>query len=175
MLIWTIQCIDDDEISCPLPTAGPAGSTVNLGYFTAMIRLCQLSSIVSKKLSSVSSLRLPAVQLINNVNGMSERLERLKQTITSDVDIQLPMNLAELPSGFNNHEALTIQFLYYTVLWQIHSPLFYPWSRAALLDSKQATKVKAYLSCSASIVAESSKRAILESRYIQLDASCSLL
>lgn len=165
------KSIEDYEISSHVPTCCPLGGSVHLGYFTAMVKLSQLLSLVNKKLSQVRSTGSAAEGLVKVIQDLDHSLEELQQSLVDVLGVKLPLDLSNIPANLNNHQALSIQSLYYNVVWDIHTPLTYPWLRGAFaLDQDAPTR--AQIQASSSTVATSSRAAVLGTRHIYLDPNC---
>ncbi|KID91330.1 Transcription factor, fungi, partial [Metarhizium majus ARSEF 297] len=182
---WALYCLDkqiasrsgrpssieDYEISSHVPTCCPLGGSVHLGYFTAMVKLSQLLSLVNKKLSQVRSTGSAAEGLVKVIQDLDHSLEELQQSLGDVLGVKLPLDLSNIPANLNNHQALSIQSLYYNVVWDIHTPLTYPWLRGAFaLDQDAPTRTQ--IQASSSTVATSSRAAVLGTRHIYLDPNC---
>lgn len=173
-ILMFFQAIEDDEITCRMPTSCPPGSSVNLHYLRVFVRLCQLYSVVDKRLSSARLSRQTSEELVRNVQELVERLDSLQQSFRAELGLELPLDLAKLPDYFNIKQALSIQFTYYNLLWEIHTPLLHPWYRGTP-NLKQHPEYRSQIKSSTSVVASTSRAAILDSKYIQIGVDCPLL
>ncbi|KAJ9494771.1 hypothetical protein H2202_009672 [Exophiala xenobiotica] len=184
-VFWAIYCldkqvavrsgrpslIDDEDINCPLPTSERSDGSVNARYTQACIKINHLSSVTRKMLFKASAWRQAPRHLVNNVTTLQMKLEELRASLKLQCQIDLPMNITKPPAGLNMQQALSIQFLYYNLVWDIHTTLAHPWFRGVTgLDRHPDFQVQISQSCA--IVAETSRATILDSRFIQLDANC---
>lgn len=138
-----------------------------------MIKLCQLSSLVNKTLANVLALRFSPEESVRNVADMNERLEQLRQSLRAELQLNLPLDLAQTHPGLNNHQILCLQTTYYSILWDIHTPLVYPWFQA-ISKTRDQPNILPQIQKSKSSVAATSRSAILELKHIQIDANSSL-
>ncbi|EXJ75923.1 uncharacterized protein A1O5_00431 [Cladophialophora psammophila CBS 110553] len=184
-IFWAIYCldkqiacrsgrpsiIDDEEINCQLPTCDRSDGSVNVRYIQACIKINHLSSVMRKMLFKAAAWRQAPEELVNNVGMLQKKLEELRVSLRDQCQINLPMNLTKPPAGLNMQQALSIQFLHHNLAWDIHTTLAHPWFRGVTgLDRHPDFQGQIAESCS--IVAETSRAAILDCRFIHVDASC---
>ncbi|KAI1629537.1 fungal-specific transcription factor domain-containing protein [Exophiala viscosa] len=183
-VFWAIYCldkqiacrsgrpglIDDEEINCQLPTSGRSDDSVNVRYTQACIEINHLASRIRKMLFTASAWRQAPENLVNNVTMLQMKLDALRANLKAQCQIDLPLKITKPPAGLDMQQALSIQFLYYNLVWDIHTTLAHPWFRGTGLDRHPDFQLQIAQSCS--IVAETSRAAILDCRFIQLDASC---
>ena len=122
-------------------------------------------------LFTASAWRQAPEELVNNVQMLQLKLEELRNSLWNQGQIDLPMNIAKPPAGLTMQQALSIQFLHSNLVWDIHTTLAHPWFRDATgLDRHPGFQDRIAKSCA--IVAETSRAAILDCRFIHLDANC---
>lgn len=122
-------------------------------------------------LFKASAWRQAPEHLVNHVTMLQMKLDELRASLKDQCQIELPMNIIKPPPGLDIQQALLIQFIYYNLVWDIHTTLAHPWFRGVTgLD--RHPDFQAQISQSCAIVAETSRAAILDSRFVQLDASC---
>lgn len=139
-----------------------------------MIKLCQLLSLSSKKLASTEAFQQPIEKLVETVQDLERSIKNLRQSCKEEFGLPLPMDLSSPPEFLTSRQAMCIQSLYYNLVWDIHTPLVYPWyhlTQKAIISSTGKLQIDA----STSIVLETSKDAILDSQLVHIDASCPLL
>ncbi|KIW32374.1 uncharacterized protein PV07_03926 [Cladophialophora immunda] len=184
-IFWAIYCldkqiacragrpsvIDDEEINCRLPTSDRADGSVNVRYVQACIRINHLSSVIRQALFRAAAWRQTPEELVNNVVVLQKKLDELRASLRDQCQLDLPMNLTNPLGGLNMQQALSLQFLYYNLTWDIHTTLAHPWFRGVTgLDRHPDFQGQIAESCL--IVAETSRAAILDCRFIHIDASC---
>ncbi|EXJ69162.1 uncharacterized protein A1O5_08097 [Cladophialophora psammophila CBS 110553] len=187
-IFWAIYCLeksialrsgrpsitDDDDISCQIPIYGPPGSAVDVVFCNLWIRFAQLSSLVSKRLSSVQAFRRTTSATIDNVIDLDQQLRSLKDSMAYIFCVDAPINPSSLPAGMSLNQALDVQFTYYDLLSHIHTALTYPWSQA-MLRPQENDKHRKQIETSCSIVADAARSIILATKWVHLDANCSVL
>ncbi|KIW09874.1 hypothetical protein PV08_11975 [Exophiala spinifera] len=183
-VFWAIYClekqiacrsgrpsmIDDEEVNCPLPTLDRSDGSVNVRYIQACIRLNHLSSVVQRTLFKASKWRQASKELVHNVKMLQTKLEELRDDLRDLCSIELPLNMTNLPANLSLPQALSIQFLYYNLVWDTHTTLAHPWFRS-VKGVEQHLDFKGQIAQSSSFVAETSRAAVLDFRFIHLDAN----
>jgi hypothetical protein len=81
---------------------------------------------------------------------------------------------AHLPNGLTLRRAQSLQYHYFSLVLDINTPLTYPWSGIGTY-AKKDTADFAQMQISLNTVAQASRSAIIATRHIQIDASCSSL
>lgn len=157
--------MEDDDITCQVPPSI---------YFQALVRISRLSSIAYRKLASASALQSAPEEWVNNVVKMDNMLEELRHSLKDTLNLHFPLDLANIPTVLNSHEAVSLQFLFYTLTWDIHSALAHPWCRD-IFNLDKSHEYRSQIDRSSKILAETSKTAILECRFVHCDANCSLV
>ncbi len=159
--------MEDDEISCLVPPVAPGGRPGNATYCHMLIEMMKLSSLPKKRLSSARALRQSAEQLVETVRELSHGLDELRKFLLVDT----LLDLSTLPEGINLRQALSIQYNYFCLIMDIHTPLATPWS-VPFSSAKEGTAVSSRVEVSCAAVAQASRDAILTSRQIRVDAAC---
>ncbi|KEF55737.1 uncharacterized protein A1O9_08487 [Exophiala aquamarina CBS 119918] len=184
-VFWAIYCldkqiscrsgrpsiIDDEEINCNLPNPNGTDGSVSMRYIQAYIKISHLSSITRKMLSKAAGCRQAPQELVDNVLKLDVKLEDLRINLQNQCQIDLPMKLTELPAGLDMRQAISLQFLYYNLVWDIHTTLAHPWFRD-IIGLERYSEFQSQIVNSCAIVAETSRAVILDCRLIQIDASC---
>jgi hypothetical protein len=146
---------------------------MNVTYSTTMTRLCQLSSRVAKRLSNAHALRQSPEELANTIQKLDQELIVLKSSLQDIVHLDTPINPSRLVVGISAGQAMSIQSMYYGMVFDIHTPLTYPWSRG-IPSLSQLPNVQSQVEASSAIVADTSRKAIMASTFVQPDANCSI-
>lgn len=168
------QAMDDDEISCQVPQNALDGFSGNIVYCHTLIELMRLSSTAKKRLSSAHALRQAPRQLIETVCDLNKRLQELKLSTQHRFRLDSPLEVSQLPIGITLRQAQSLQYHYFCLVLDINTPLAYPWS-GIYAYAKQDTAASALFDASWDAVAQVSRSAILATRQIRVDASCSAL
>lgn len=135
------------------------------------MRLC---STTKKRLSSAKALRQTPAQLIETVRSLSQQLDALKHSIQHIIILDAPLELDQLPQGMTLRQAQSLQAHYFSLVLDINTPLTYPWS-GVRESVEQDMGALAQIEASCNAVAIVSRAAILATRQIRVDASCTAL
>jgi hypothetical protein len=167
--------IDDDEITCPLPSAGCARSALNLAYFHSLIRIAQASSKIEKRLSAVRCSRFGPASTIEAVQQLNTELLRVKITLDDSFSLSLgkQIDITQLPGSLNLEQYLYIQYAYLTAMLSIHSVLAYPWVRA-LVGVRSGDQFREAVLRSVNASAQTARAAVLLTESIQFKAHTSV-
>jgi hypothetical protein len=143
-------------------------------YCNVLIELMRLCSATKKRLSSAKALRQTPAQLIETVRSLSQELDALKHSMQHIIVLDAPIELAQLPQGMTLRQVQSLQAHYFSLVLDINTPLAYPWSDVReSVEQDMAALVQIETSCNA--VANISRAAILATRQIRVDASCTAL
>ncbi|KEF54370.1 uncharacterized protein A1O9_09536 [Exophiala aquamarina CBS 119918] len=165
--------IDDDDISCDAPeTLLPADSSSDT-FCTICIKLSQIQSRAYKRLSSARALRQSAEELIRAVAELHEEVILFKRTINHIIDLDEQLDEMPMPRMMTMFQLIMVYFLYYSVLFDIHTPLMLPWFH--LTGSKRFDTFHPQVQNSCAIIARTARVAILGCRLVQLDANTPVL
>lgn len=148
----------------------PPDSTVNLEYFNILIRLARLSSLASKRLSTVRAFQQGPESLVRSVADLHEQLVTLKDSLDPLISLDGPLDPNMLPSGMTLQQTMYLRSAFFSLSLDIHTSLTYPWSRSMLgltphVEMRDQVKKSTYL------VAETCRQAILATEHIHFDAS----
>ena len=183
-LFWTIYCVekliayrsgrpsalDDDDISCRVPTRVIAGSAMDLDVLTAYVQHAQISSRISQRLASVKAFQQSLPVLIQTVQDLSQQLQHWRDSLPPFLQMEHDISTAELPRNVQVLHVVKIRYLYYGSLIAIHPIFAYPWINA-MFGNVQTQALRNQISISSTVVAEAAKNLILAVKYIRIDAA----
>ncbi|KAF2810174.1 uncharacterized protein BDZ99DRAFT_387355, partial [Mytilinidion resinicola] len=187
-MFWSICCLekqicsrsgrpsamDDDEISCQVPQRALNGRPDVASYCHILIELTRLSSAAKKRLSSAHALRQAPGQLIETVRALNKELHDLKFSMQDEFCLDAPLEVSELPKDITMRQAQSLQYHYFCLIMDINTPLAYPWSSICTY-AKRDMAASAQIDASWNAVAQASRSAILATRHIRVDATCSAM
>ncbi|KAK4939633.1 hypothetical protein LTR10_020133 [Elasticomyces elasticus] len=165
----TLMLIDDDDVSCQVPTSAPPNSTVNVEYFNILIRLARLSSLVSKRLSTVRAFQQGPESVVRSVAELDEQLDALRNSIDPTISNSTETETSLLSSSMTLQQISYLRSTLFSLTLDMHTSLTYPWSRSMLGLTPCAT-LRDQVNRSTQIVAETCRKAILASDHVQFDA-----
>ncbi|KIW30214.1 uncharacterized protein PV07_05973 [Cladophialophora immunda] len=189
-LFWALYCLEkgasgcsgrpsmlmDEDINCEWPVAEPGSNSVNETYCSILIRLAQMSSTVTRRLSNIDSSQQPqpAQDLASTVAELDAENRRLGELLQPYLSLDKPASLPTPDGELTVQQAVYIRLYYYNITLDIHTILSNPWSRAAFnLRDHPASRLQ--MEKSVQTVATTARNAILASQYIHIDACTPLL
>ena len=164
------QRIDDDDISCELPTWAPDGNNDFLECFRLYIDQAKLTSVISKAFLTLKARRLPLIEKANLVRQVDRRL---RDWYNNMPDKFKTMALAEphtLPPGIRTEHILYLHFSYHGNLAATHSIFGHPWNVDITSDTEDRI-VKDQIKMSDEALADSARNIILATRWVAIDAA----
>lgn len=147
---------------------------MNHAACTVLIKLHRLCSLVGKSLSSAKAFRQNPTDLLQTVTCLDEKVRALGEEVEVVLSMKTPLDPSCLPRNLSLKLALALHFTYYSLLFDIHTTLTYPWSRG-IISLRQHPSFRDQVERSYSIVAKASREAILATRNVPLDAACPFL
>ncbi|OAL31714.1 hypothetical protein AYO20_08107 [Fonsecaea nubica] len=164
--------IDDSDITLPLPTTVSPGSTLNLKFAVTLILVSHLSSMVSKRLTSMYALRQGLDYLVHVVSKLDEKLEALKKSLEPILSSSSMQTVpGHRPSGMSLKQILFLRYAISNVTLGIHTSLTHPWAEYLFAHQKRRAELQPQIDRSSQIVAETCRNAIRMISKIQFDAS----
>ncbi|KAK5739936.1 hypothetical protein LTR17_005032 [Elasticomyces elasticus] len=144
-IFWAIYClekqiasqasrpsiIDDDEVTCPIPSAGYVPGAFSLSYCHSLIRISKVSSHIEKGLSAVRCSRMGAAATVQAVHQFEAELVAAKDSIYGAFGLVLgeTVDLNKLPNKMTLDQCIYVQVAYCTAMLSVHTVLAYPWMR----------------------------------------------
>ena len=136
---------------------------------TICIKMTQILSRAYKRLSSARALRQSTKELVEAVTELDQEVNALKRSIEHVISLDEPLDTFPASAKMSMFQSTLIYFVYYELLFEIHSPLMLPWVGHTSARHLQAFQSEFERSCS--IVAETARAAILASRFVHLNAN----
>ena len=146
---------------------------MNLKYFNVLIQLSQISSGVSKQLSTIQIQRDGAQALVRKILELDQRLNVLKKDLETFIILGNPVNPDRLPLDLNLQQTVSLQCTYHSIVIDVHSTLTYPWSRN-LLGLPPDRFVQSQVEKSFEVVADTCHNSMLTLQYVHIDAATPL-
>ncbi|OCL02150.1 hypothetical protein AOQ84DRAFT_349537 [Glonium stellatum] len=164
------SAIDDDDISCQIPTTTPEGSAINFDFFIQIIKHAQITSAIAKELSSVKASKQPPEVIIEKAHELDQRLRDWKDNIPPHLKPELPFRFAYLLPGTHLYHIVYLHFAYYGSLIAIHSVFTYPWNSSGFTRNPTSA-IRDQISASTQIVVDASRKIILATKFIDVNGS----
>lgn len=157
-----------------IPTYSPAGHNVRIPYCTVLIHLSRFSARSRKEiLGAVHSARSLG-DVITAAHSLDNELWLLRDLVRPTIDLGASLYVSRPVNDISLNQALHLQYTYYSLIIDIHTPITYPWSRSRLALSNNA-EFKRSLDKSLCAVADASQAIIMATRHIRIEASCPVL
>ncbi|TVY54622.1 putative transcriptional regulatory protein [Lachnellula cervina] len=158
------SAIDDDDISCHLPTTAPAGSSNNVGFCTYVIKHAQLSSQIGKRFSTVQAYRQSPESIVKTACELDQKLREWRDSLPPSMHPGTIINSSEIPPNLDTVHVIYLHYAFFGSLISIHSTVTYPWSDMSGRNGNMALRNQ--VDISTQIVADASRNIILATKYI---------
>lgn len=166
-----LQVIDDDDISCALPTWAPNASSMFVKCFRKIVDQAMLSSTIAKTFATVKARQRPLREKAHLVKKFNTSLQSWYDDLSSDLKITFPFDARSTPQGLRAEHLINLHLSYYGNMTAIHSILGHPWnlSNATFVDQDNVVKEN-QIKTSGDALADASRKLILITRSIPIDA-----
>jgi hypothetical protein len=163
--------IDDDDISCALPTWAPNASFSFIEWFRNIVDQAKMSSSIAKSFATVKARQRPLREKAHLVKEVNSHLRFWYKPLCPDLKIAFPVDTKKLPRGLCAEHLIYLHLFYYGNLAAIHSIFGHPWNlNDAQFGMQDDTVVMAQVEASSDALAEASRSIILVTRSISVDA-----
>lgn len=163
--------VDDSDVTVELSTNVSPGSTLNLKFSQSLILVAQLSSMVSKQLTSMQALRQGLDYLADMVIEFDEKLEALKQSLEPILGLSTMPKAGPSTSGLTANQSLYLRYAIINLTLSIHTTLTHPWAQYITAHQRPGAEAQMQIDKSFQIVAETCRSAIRLVKLIQFDSS----
>ncbi|KAJ9615103.1 hypothetical protein H2200_001177 [Cladophialophora chaetospira] len=164
------MAIDDDDISCQIPTSIAQGSSVEVLLLTHKVKLARISSRILRRLTSVKAFQQSTDEITQAVAELTKELEQWRN--------ELPASLRPGTGKDVSNSTLRDRFLFaqyfdyafHASLVAIHQVFAYPWI-AELIGNEGSPSTTDQVAQSTQIVAEAARNMILLAKDVKIQAS----
>ncbi|RSL58714.1 hypothetical protein CEP54_007604 [Fusarium duplospermum] len=122
------SAIDDDYISCPVPTSMKRGSSISSEFFTKTVAQAQISSSISKLLNSAKAMSAAPETILARVQDLDKRLEVWRESLHPVYQTRAPFKPSVLSPEMQIYHVLFLHFCYHVLVIAIHGVFCYPWT-----------------------------------------------
>ncbi|KAH7126494.1 fungal-specific transcription factor domain-containing protein [Dactylonectria estremocensis] len=164
------SAIDDDYISCPIPTTLKRGSTVSLEFVSKTIAIAQISSAVAKRLHTAKAMKQPPETLLETVQDLDNQLKLWRECLGPLFRARAPFKTHGLPPGTQVYHILYLHCTYYALVIAVHGVFCYPWNRPDLQASTDP-EIHTQIRRSTEAVADASRQIILAAQRLEITAT----
>lgn len=168
-----VQTVDDDEISCDIPTELPDGSRSGVDMAVAAIEHSRICAKISKQLLSTRAFDQSPEALFDTMESMENKLQTWRNALPNH--LTLPKQNNSLPTRRSSYQPtadiLRLHYLYWGSVIALHANFHYPWISSLFIRSERFFEDRIVRS---SIRAAEASREILSTlKDIELDTSFS--
>ncbi|KAF2658702.1 hypothetical protein K491DRAFT_253954 [Lophiostoma macrostomum CBS 122681] len=165
--------IDDDDISCELPSWAPDSNPNIVEYFKCCVEQAQVSSVIAKSFLTAKARRLPLSQKIDPVRRIDRTLRNWYQALPVKFTTAVFAEPQSLPHGLRSEQILYLHFSYHGNMAATHSIFGHPWNvePSAYLDDPT---IQDQAIASGEALSHAARNIILATRWITVDASAPL-
>lgn len=142
---------------------------MNLEFCTILSELSQMSSVVSKQLSTARAHRRRIETLVTTVSELHEQLEAVKQRVDSALYLTSRFHPNLISSTMTLQQVMYLRYLFFNITLNIHTNMTSP-SAYSVLNHTTDTLLLSQAQKSAQIVVDTCCSAIKSTEYIHLDA-----
>ena len=174
MLTRPSKMIDDGHISYRTPDSNAPPTSSYHVYSIALIRLAQMSSLISKKFSHLETMQKPQELIVQTISELTESLESLKEFLDRLVDLDSPLEPCRQGIDIDLQQAIYIRMTYYVAVLDSHALVLYPWS-LRILNLADHPQIQVQVGSSAEMVLKTSRLMRLGTQFVRLDTSTSTL
>ncbi|KIW30212.1 uncharacterized protein PV07_05971 [Cladophialophora immunda] len=183
-LFWTIYCLekriayvngfnsmlDDNAVTCPLPTMSPNSSHAETVFLTYCIQHAKMLSEIMQGWGCKRLFDVSAEKCHHTFQHLDRKLEDWRESLPDFAKVRKRNSRLEVPRDWNPHAVTYLQCAYNAVLMEIHFPLVCPWM-SQLLGAEASPATKDQAIHSSALVAEAARNVILTSNTGSINAS----
>ncbi|KIW86369.1 hypothetical protein Z517_01765 [Fonsecaea pedrosoi CBS 271.37] len=162
--------IDDDDITCQLPTDQLGGNHADLDYFIGSITLAQISGRIWRMTKRLRRSTPTFQEIVDSISELDSALGDWYSSLPSSVKIDPASH--SLPTDIHPYKALFLYCGYQARLILLHSMLVRPWNEVpALLGEYDKDRFRKHVWNSTEIVAEAARSIIRCLQHINVTRS----
>jgi hypothetical protein len=167
-----LQIIDDDDISCELPSWTPDANSNLVECFQQIVKQAMLSSEIARSFLTVKAREKSLIDKVKLIEHFDTRLRTWLDDLPTIFKLDVPTKAELLPRGIRIEHLLYLHLSYYGNMAAIHSVLGYPWNVTSDPEiNSDNSAIKEQVASSDIALTEASKNIILVTRSISVDAS----
>lgn len=165
------QAIDDDDISCEIPTEICPGSTIDVEACTGLIRHAKISSQVSKNLTSVKAFQQSPSDFLGAAMTLDAQLREWRESLPGALRPADKLRAFQMPSSARSFSIIHAHYAYYGTLIAIHTMIAYPWIRSTVFDQERNAVAHDQIVSSSNTVADAARNIIVIARSLGIDGA----
>ncbi|KAM5357363.1 hypothetical protein ACJZ2D_016339 [Fusarium nematophilum] len=182
-LFWSLYCfekhlslrsgrpsgINDDDISCEIPSIAPDGNPHKLEWFLLVIKLAKISSSIIQKFSTVKGRQQSPPYMAKLVQQHDEDLRRWYESVPELYKQNPAAKTMGLPSGILDEHLHYLNLSYHGCLSVVHCILAHPWNIPGQVED-QDERIQERVEYSVKTLAKCSRDVILTTRSIKVNS-----
>ncbi|PQE06909.1 Fungal specific transcription factor domain-containing protein [Rutstroemia sp. NJR-2017a BBW] len=163
--------IDDDDISCSLPSTQVSDSTTRIEPLIYIAQHARISSRIAKQLASGKSFRQTHAKTLEVIQELNTELQEWRDSLPPFLQPDAPTTRhGKRPQNINEYHVMYLRYAYYGSIIAIHSILTHPWN-SSLFGSGQSSALQDRISISSHLVVNAARGIILDTDAIHITAS----
>ncbi|KAH7145530.1 fungal-specific transcription factor domain-containing protein [Dactylonectria estremocensis] len=182
-LFWSLYCfekhlslrsgrpstINDDDISCEIPSQAPDGNQNRLEWFLLVIRLAKISSSIIQNFSTARARQQSLLRAVELVQEHEEELKRWYEDVPDLYKQNASAKTIDLPSGILDEHLHYLNLSYHGSLAVVHCIFGHPWNIPGPVEDHDEA-VKERIARSLTALANASRDIILSTRSIKVNS-----
>lgn len=163
--------INDDDITCEIPTKVHPGSAIELDMLTYIIQTCQFYNQISRQLLSTRALHETPAKMLRLVKQFDIQLQAWKEALPSHLRPTDFLKQFKMPGTNRSLGLMTAHCSFYDLIMIIHSIFVYPWvidSFSDNLDADLALEIRAQTATSSRLVANAARSLVIIARNLDM-------
>lgn len=165
--------INDDDITCKIPTTVYPGSKIDIEMFTYTIETCRLYDQVNKQLIAIRALHEPPAKMLSFVGRFDKQLRTWKESMPSQLRPSEFLRQFTMAGTMRLLGLMSVHSSFYDLVMVTHSIFMYPWVVSSFSsdgDPNFARKLKAQTMTSSHLVANAARSLIVMTRSLDMDS-----
>jgi hypothetical protein len=185
-LFWALYCcekliahrsgrpsaIDDDEISCQIPTQACHGSTIDVPAFTYIIRHARISSQISKRLMSVKAFQQSPSDLLATAAELDHQLREWSESLPEHMRPSARLRSFQVPQPHDaqsqSFPIVLLHYAYYGSLMAIHTIFAYPWVSSTIFGNDRSAVTQDQIIFSSDTIADAARNIVIIARSLEI-------
>lgn len=165
------QGIDDDEISCQIPTEACPSSGIDVQAFKRIIHLAKIYSQISKNLMSVKAFRQAPSDLLATAARLDKELRAWRESLPPDIRPSDRLKSFQIPRHAKFFSTIFFHYAYYGSLIALNAIFAYPWVANGIFGSDGRAITSDQIIASSNTVANAARNIILVARSLEIDGA----
>ncbi|KAK5044365.1 hypothetical protein LTR84_011315 [Exophiala bonariae] len=160
--------IDDNVITCHLPSKTVDGSMVDLDLFVPWIKHAQVSGHITKQITALKASTPTLDEVVRTIAHLERGLREWHDSLPSVLRIET--DYSDIPQGLDPTYVFYMQYAFLGGLITIHSLLAHPWNAPAIqMQPGEVPKFGDHTAQSMTIIVDASRQIIRILQHVTID------